>query len=670
MTLAAAASFKEYFSLTTTGAGGDDNIEGFNAAMDPETDQRFAIKAFNNVDGCFFYAGPDNKLRIIHGLTDMGNTMVCPESRLGGHTGMTAIAFVGHVNFVEALTTVTLDTPTGVELGSCLTLAALQALQPGVHPEIFEGAKVFLPAPFVQRAVFQSGSPCPMELILKVREAHTEYINASSFSGDALEAVDAHIYLFEQFCWAVHNGRCRRNSGAIFTTDADDVELMSFSKEYHASRIINSLSGGTTTTSFGAAPTGGEGTQLGNLALLTSTLSRVIEEQGSSAEILEKMHQHSVDKEVTKKNKADKWHSSTLKFVRYAASSDGIMPARDIPASYKKVINSETIGNADIELTEQMTILGHEEIEWDVAFTNTIRNEMHLYPKMDTPGGLSLFLLRVKSPTELNVQQTRGMHLHILESGKDNNKSVLDQIQSNKNPIKLPATIEDMLLIINGFGGLARICFGKDSSLPLNLTRFARELATNKLFLKGKIMMDPTLITKILHTIDHRTQLWMSFLHRAEDREEVNDQIIDFSPVFNDIMLNQFQVTLPATFTRAKTLKDNSKENEINKEGEPKTKKKKGTPLGDIDADRIKKNSNIPAEFQLKEGESYKAVFARRCVEDRPKWNDNCAMCPRWWIIGVCYSDCRNIESHVPESSLPANKKAAFIEFLEKARRG
>jgi hypothetical protein len=48
-------------------------VDHFNAAMDPETNWNEAAKAFNNADGTYFYA-QDDKLKIIHGLTDMGNT--------------------------------------------------------------------------------------------------------------------------------------------------------------------------------------------------------------------------------------------------------------------------------------------------------------------------------------------------------------------------------------------------------------------------------------------------------------------------------------------------------------------------------------------------------------------------------------------------------------------
>jgi hypothetical protein len=63
----------------------------------------------------------------------------------------------------------------------------------------------------------------------------------------------------------------------------------------------------------------------------------MVEEQGSSASILEKMHQHSVDKEAKKKEKSEDWHPSLKKLVRFAASLDGLQPAPVIPPSYRTV---------------------------------------------------------------------------------------------------------------------------------------------------------------------------------------------------------------------------------------------------------------------------------------------------------------------------------------------
>jgi len=138
----------------------------------------------------------------------------------------------------------------------------------------------------------------------------------------------------------------------------------------------------------------------------------------------------------------------------------------------------------------------------------------------------------------------------------------------------------------------------------------------------------------------------------------------------NDLMLGQLKVVLPATFTQPTIAKDDENNEH---DGPPRGKRrKKGepTPLGDNDGGgRLDNNSNIPPEFRLKPNESYKDVFVNKHIQERPKWDETCTMCTRWWIIGKCYRDCKNVKSHVSSSDLPADKKSAFIEYLEICRR-
>ena len=673
-----AASFREHYSRATTGNIGDGNVDHFNAAMNPETGRREAAKAFNNADGSFFYA-QNGRLKTIHGLTDLGNSFIRRESKVGGHMGMNEIAFVGLVDVDTALTLTTFDTPTWSELSSCTTELALRELQPGVNHGTYEGAFIFFPAPFVQRAVAQSGSTCPVELIFKVREAYTNHIIGKT--PDIIDTIDAHVELFEQFCWGIQDGDL--HTGVIFSPDADDTELRHFSKRFHEDRIVGPAVGtttttpgagggvGTTTTTPGA---GGRGDPYGSLEILANALTRTVEEQGSSAAILEKMHQHSVDKELEKKDKSVDWHPNLKKVVRFAASPDGINPASGIPTSYKKIINASTIGHAEIELVAQMGDLGHDELEWDLALVHSLRNGLLEYNKMDTPDNLTIFHLRVKDPTTLNEQHARGMELHILESGKDNNKDIVERIQASKKKIRLPTTIEELIIIVKGFGGIATILFGGMSILSTNLRQFARDLGINKVLFKGKIATDKSLIAQILYNIDNRTQLFFSYLRRANDLENVSESITDFTPMANDLALGQLIVVLPATFTQPTIAKDDDNEHEGPPKGGKRRKKGPGgseTLLEKREGEsRLDNNSNIPPEFRLKQNESYKDVFASKHVEARPMWTQGCRMCPRWWIIGRCYKDCRNVGSHVGISDLPADKKSAFIEYLEICRRG
>ena len=88
---------------------------------------------------------------------------------------------------------------------------------------------------------------------------------------------------------------------------------------------------------------------------------------------------------------------------------------------------------------------------------------------MGSPSNFSIFMLRLKDPTRLNKQHSRGMKLHILERGKDNNKSILEMVEAGKNAICVPILVEDLLVVIKAFFGLASILFGMKSSLPVEV---------------------------------------------------------------------------------------------------------------------------------------------------------------------------------------------------------
>ena len=107
-----AKSFKEYYSQRSVGAGGNSNVGAFNTAMDVETNEMDAVKAFNNADGIMITVGAGRKVKFIHGMKDLGNTIIRPKSKICGHIGLNDSAFVGIIDHVYALTIVQFDTPT------------------------------------------------------------------------------------------------------------------------------------------------------------------------------------------------------------------------------------------------------------------------------------------------------------------------------------------------------------------------------------------------------------------------------------------------------------------------------------------------------------------------------------------------------------------------------
>jgi hypothetical protein len=109
------------------------------------------------------------------------------------------------------------------------------------------------------------------------------------------------------------------------------------------------------------------------------------------------MHQHTVNKE---KEKAEKWHQATKKLVLFASSS--MVPFPQLTSRTRFEHYSTTLRNAKNELMVQMRELGHKQVEWSPAFTNSICNRNFLYDLMGSPSNFSIFMLRLKDPTKLN----------------------------------------------------------------------------------------------------------------------------------------------------------------------------------------------------------------------------------------------------------------------------
>ena len=74
----------------------------------------------------------------------------------------------------------------------------------------------------------------------------------------------------------------------------------------------------------------------------------------------------------------------------------------------------------------------------------------------------------------------------------------------------------------------------------MNLKQLYLEMELNRLLLKGKVKTDPSLIAKLMYAVDNRVQLWFGYLRRASDQEVVNDAILDFAVIVNEIVLDQF----------------------------------------------------------------------------------------------------------------------------------
>ncbi len=127
-------------------------------------------------------------------------------------------------------------------------------------------------------------------------------------------------------------------------------------------------------------------------------------------------------------------------------------------------------------------------------------------------------------------------------------------------------------------------------------------------------------------------------------------RIINMDPVIEQILNSSFTIHLPSVYTTNAKDSSQKKEGDITPAGQQEEEKRGKKQKGRGDNNKTRKyikNNHMIAEFRMKEGEDWRQDLEGKNIKDRPKWNDNCYMCVRWFTKGDCFTDCNSKDSHV-----------------------
>jgi hypothetical protein len=138
-----------------------------------------------------------------------------------------------------------------------------------------------------------------------------------------------------------------------------------------------------------------------------------------------------------------------------------------------------------------------------------------------------------------------------------------------------------------------------------------------------------------------------------------------------DILNNQFNMTLPATFKKIKSdpSKVNQEDTGSGGKGSPEQDKhgKKRAIYQELTGSAVR-NDNQLNKFKMRGGETWDKSFRSQCPKKRPDWNSDTKMRARWHIKGDCYDTCPCSISHVPGKKGPPKQKANFLTFMAECR--
>jgi hypothetical protein len=202
-----------------------------------------------------------------------------------------------------------------------------------------------------------------------------------------------------------------------------------------------------------------------------------------------------------------------------------------------------------------------------------------------------------------------------------------------KQDLAAPADYNKMIFQLKAFAALIEILFGKVSIASKQVGKFIHLIEVNSISYKGCTALDDSFPSKVLWSVCTRFQLFLDNCTHTEEREDVDDSLINFLVEHRDIILDRFGATLLPSFTEVTnkdpdTKMDKGKKTKKQKSEETKEKKKE-------QQGGATKNENQCMDFKMKEGEQW-STFAGASLADQAKLNGT-FMCGHWHTQGHCF---------------------------------
>ena len=652
--------WKQFYLSLPGNEQGNKNMGSFSLSMSSSQSADARMNSLTeDVDTVIFIADENKKVAVIHSPKNHGGTRTRPTNKISCLVGLGPQAACVVLNETQALFDCNIRTPTLDELEECTSSEEVKALDPPglLAPVTFEGSASFIPAPWLTEYVLNEDSRDPTKLIVGAMVAAKAFDLGHENDPDFTDnKAKGHVEDFTMWLYGVFSGDVPETR---FSICPDDGELKNWCEERHAASIMGSLStvqeNATTNIDNGAV-----------LSQLAAGISLQAEETAAANTLRKKEFQRLKERDENKKDRLKKIHHSVKNMLmnasaNYSQDEEEYVVGDSLPASCLAFFNSESVGTADQELAEQFREMGIPEASYATGTAQALLSGHFLYTLGLQPSNFTAFGFNEETPVQTS-EPCRTLVIHLVAT--QGQGRTLDEInKSAKQRVKAPMSFDELTMQLKLLMGACTIFFSAKSAVVPGLNTFRQSMKLNKTIIKTKIASDELFAAKVLYSVDTLVQRWLRECKTAKERSNVDDRIVEFSHLTNDILNGRFSMQLPPVFQM-----ENSTALQVGgsptSDGPPRKKAKA------INSDRDDKRDHNPQQigaFKMKNGESWKN-FCGVCQVDRPVWDGEILMCTRWNIKGYCFKDCINAASHVGKEKVSAEKEKEFRAWMKKAR--
>ena len=238
-----------------------------------------------------------------------------------------------------------------------------------------------------------------------------------------------------------------------------------------------------------------------------------------------------------------------------------------------------------------------------------------------------------------------------------------DDVESAlKQGVKVPKSIEEMRFSIFNTTAAASFFFSKWSLLSSKLLEVHNHLVRHYPIYEASLAEDQLFTAKFLFAIDTRIQIWLKMCEIKEFREDVDDKLLNFDEVLNQVILRTFSITLPPSIKHIFEKKHPKRTDQDSDGPGPKRKKGNDRDRGEEKSSRIQNDGKVDS-WILSQDQYTSKLRHNSSLKSRPKYSD-VPVCHRFHSRGYCFNNCSNKASHIDSNQLPADIQKDYKTWL------
>ena len=383
----------------------------------------------------------------------------------------------------------------------------------------------------------------------------------------------------------------------------------------------------------------------------------------SQTEVWEKMRQDKQEAKNEKSNKFSNLHDSTQLMILNASSIDGEdapgTPTTHCTTFFSKTNISKALDYLQTTLDQEMECCVHI----DTGLIAALHAGHFIRDREDSPSNFSFFLTPKKQPLSSNI--FRPTMVLQLKASQGKGWSDTDLKEALKQGMVAPRDIHEFGHQLKNFWGLASFFFGSDSVIAQALSPLLAKISRHTLTFEGAQYRDKAFVTKLGYAIDTRVFRWLDQCRSQTHRRTVNDSLLYFDTLFDQVLTDSFHQTLPTTFKEFSTpLPPDPERPQHDTSHRPKRQRFSSHP--DKNKERLVNPKQIdawivsPTDYRLKVMGNF--LDSRPRIQQRP-------MCQRYHSKGYCFSDCVNKVTHIPSQDIEPTLQKLYLKYIDKCKR-